>query len=311
MAFWVPNGYFDEETLNQLLEECTLNFTNKYGQKTTFFFFEKKQKGYYFPIAKYKQVFTSKPKTIESEKVDYSAKISLGMRGGVDQKEVFFEAISYLKNSGYVLINLPTNTGKTSISVYLTGFLKERALIVCSLTKVLEQWKEAFSLNTNAKICLMESSKTDFSDADVIICTPHVFSSLSEELKNIPLIICDEIHSHTKKILKTLLKYRPKYLVGLTATTKRKDGLHKAFPLYFGENVISRGEVKEGAKVYRITTNYVPEVKYRKRFGKQEIDYVSMVSDICSSSERNLFIANHVYDYLSSGKITRERIIEK
>lgn len=306
MSFLVPFGYLEEDLIEELIKKCTLEFVDKYGKKTALTFYEKTNKGYSFPQGLWKEVFVKKPNVIKSEKKDFGAKINLINRGMIDQNEIFTEACDFLEEQGNVLINLPTNSGKTSISVYLASHFGLKTLIVCSLTKVLEQWRDSFVLNTKAKICLIESSKTDFSGSDILICTPYIFSALSEKLKNTPLIICDEIHSHTKKILKTLLRYRPKYLVGLTATMKRKDSLHKAFPLYFSDNVIQRKEVKEGVKVYKVDTNHQPIVQYKTRFGKKEIDYVSMISDICLDEERNQFIADHLYNFLSTGKVITE-----
>jgi superfamily II DNA or RNA helicase len=79
---------------------------------------------------------------------------------------------------------------------------------------------------------------------------------------DIGLVIVDEAHLIMAEILSKSLQYvYPRYLIGLTATPYRPDGLNVLLELYFGKQKVIR-ELHREHKVYKITTDFKPTIEY-------------------------------------------------
>lgn len=78
----------------------------------------------------------------------------------------------------------------------------------------------------------------------------------------------------------------PRYLVGLSATPYRSDGLDILIDMYFGKEKIVRKLFREHY-VYTIKTGFKPEVK-TNRMGK--VDWGSVIESQCGNRERNEMI---------------------
>jgi superfamily II DNA or RNA helicase len=78
----------------------------------------------------------------------------------------------------------------------------------------------------------------------------------------------------------------PRYLIGLSATPYRPDGLNALFDLYFGTTKIIRKLFRKHT-VYRVNTGFKPEVSLNK-MGK--VDWGSVIESQCSDEKRNEMI---------------------
>ena len=78
--------------------------------------------------------------------------------------------------------------------------------------------------------------------------------------KNIGTVLVDEAHQIMAESLSLCMQYVcPRYLIGLSATPYRPDGLNKLFDIYFGENRIVRKLYRKHS-VYRVESGFTPEV---------------------------------------------------
>jgi superfamily II DNA or RNA helicase len=81
-----------------------------------------------------------------------------------------------------------------------------------------------------------------------------------EDLKMFGLIIVDECHLISTEYFSKSLQYvTPRYLIGLSATPYRNDGMDKIMDLYFGKERIVRNLQIEHV-VYKIQTSFVPPI---------------------------------------------------
>jgi superfamily II DNA or RNA helicase len=93
---------------------------------------------------------------------------------------------------------------------------------------------------------------------------------------NCHLIMADKL-SHCMRYL------LPRYVLGLSATPYRTDGLDVLIDMYFGKHKIIRKLYRKHF-VYRYNTGFKPEVKLN-RMGK--VDWGSVLESQCSNRERN------------------------
>lgn len=181
------------------------------------------------------------------------------------QKPIFQKLIQQLETNRSTQLILRTGWGKTTISAHLIQHYKMKPLIISYLDIVRNQWKKLLG-------------------EEAVVASPFVFK---EEMLDCGLVIVDEIHQCTEAIFNLLLKLNPAFLVGLTATPERRDGLSDRFPLFFGEEIrTSSGIVIEEILVEKIKTKFSPPIKTRTVKGEKVIDWNFIVNYLSKNEER-------------------------
>jgi superfamily II DNA or RNA helicase len=105
--------------------------------------------------------------------------------------------------------------------------------------------------------------------------------------KDIGFLIVDECHLIMAENLSKCMTYiTPRYVLGLSATPYRTDGLNKLLDLYFGTRKIIRKLFRRHT-VYKIESGFTPEAKLN-RMGK--VDWNSVLESQTSCEERNEMI---------------------
>lgn len=205
-----------------------------------------------------------------------------------NQKEVKTEAIGRLNSHGSVIIAAACGFGKTSTAIYIATKIKMKTLILCHRIVLVNQWKEAigkFCPNATVQV-LTGLSKKD--DADFYIMNAINVPKQSRKVyEDIGFVIADEMHLIMADKLSQCMRYlTPRYLLGLSATPYRTDGLDILLDMYFGKYKIVRKLFRKHM-VYRFNTGFKPEVKLN-RMGK--VDWSSVLESQCANQERNEII---------------------
>lgn len=115
------------------------------------------------------------------------------------------------------------------------------------------------------------------------------------------LTIIDEVHHISSEVFSNaLFKLVTKYMLGLSATMKRKDGTTPVFKMFLGD-IIFKGKRDEERAVtvraieYRVDDEEFNEVKYDYRGNPQ---YSTMISKLCEYNHRSEFILKVLSDML-------------
>ena len=180
-----------------------------------------------------------------------------------NQKEVRDEALQYLKK-GSTLISCYTGFGKTLMSIYLAIKINMKVLIIVKGNVLIKQWENDIKSacpETNVQILTTKTVKLD-EDCDFYISSPdNVKKTHSTFFKSIGTVLVDESHQIMAESLSKCLQYvYPRYLIGLSATPYRPDGLNKLFDIYFGENNKIIRKLYRKHTVYRVESGFTPEV---------------------------------------------------
>jgi superfamily II DNA or RNA helicase len=218
----------------------------------------------------------------------------LDPKGSRDQDDVVAEALDQLERNRVVFISASPGAGKTSMAAYVAAKFKLKTLVLCHITKVLDQWVKEFETWSNATVQRVTASKGLDPNAEVYVCGVMTAKKIPrEEFAEIGLVIVDEAHIATKTLFsEVLLKVQPKYLIGLSATPRRADGLQKLLTVWFGpsKGFVHRHEVKDFV-VYKIETPYRPTIKYQIRYGKPPSpDWNVVINSIAYNEERQNYV---------------------
>lgn len=186
-----------------------------------------------------------------------------------EQKNVKNDTLSYLNKTGSCIISAYCGFGKTALSIYLATRIKLKTLIITHRIVLINQWKESIQyFCPNAKIQILKTKSDMNYDADFYIMNAsNVFKKDATYFKTIGFLVVDELHCiMAEGMYKSMTRIVPRYLLGLSATPFREDGLDKLIRLYFGGNRISR-QLNRLHYVYKVKTGFVPNVE-RQQNGK-------------------------------------------
>lgn len=213
-----------------------------------------------------------------------------------DQDVVVAEALKKLEKNGTVFLALHTGFGKTLTAIYLCIKLRLKTIIITHFDIIKSQWiDDLHDITRNVvKIQILDGKCELDPHADVyIIGVLSAAKSEPERFFDIGTVIIDEAQVATDTMFTySVLKFRPRYFIGLSATPDRKDGFHTMFPLFFGHNnVITRREIKNFT-VYKYQTNFKPTIEHIVYKGRSIPKWSTVINSIEENPLRWELIAN-------------------
>jgi superfamily II DNA or RNA helicase len=206
-----------------------------------------------------------------------------------EQNKVKDEALDCINRNGSAMVCTYCGFGKTCIGIFLACRIKLKTLILCHRIVLIQQWKNAIkSFCPKAKIQVLSAKKDMNPYADFyIINAPNVKKHERDYFSNIGLVIVDEAHIIMAEKMSECMRYiTPRYVIGLTATPYRTDGLDILLDMYFGKQKIIRKLFRRHI-AYKVQTTFTPEMRLNK-MGK--VDWNSVLESQCANVERNELI---------------------
>ncbi len=197
-----------------------------------------------------------------------------------------------LKND-YALLIAPPGFGKTALAASVISERRVSTLILVHKTVLLEQWSkrlsEYFKIDIKSIGILGKGKKKLNGVLDV--ATLQSLKNRPELIENYSQIIIDEAHHMPAVSFEIPLKrFKGKYVLGLSATPKRKDGMEAIMYLQCGDTVhesVRKSTMKHTLKT--IPTQYdtfmdhftmmLGEITEDEMRNRQIIDEISKLSD--------------------------------
>ena len=209
------------------------------------------------------------------------------------QELVKDEVFETLNRTHSIILSFHCGFGKTIFSIFLTSLLKYKACVLAHRINLIDQWYYSIKkVCPEAKIQILDTKKPIDPSVDFYIMnSSNVTKRSKDDFKNIGILIVDEAHTIcTENLSKGLFWFKPKYLIGLTATPYRTDGMSTILELFFGPEIIER-KLRRPFNVYVLKTKIVHEPKSNK-MGK--LDWNSVLKSQCLNINRNKMIVNIV-----------------
>jgi len=204
------------------------------------------------------------------------------------QLEVRKQAIEQLNQCGTTLLALHVGFGKSVLAIELACKIKLRTLIIVHRVVLLNQWKSYLEKYCDSpKICLFESYE-EGDVCDVFLINVLNVSKLPQHIRStFGFVIVDECHLISTQYFSQSLQYiTPRYLVGLSATPYRNDGMDKIMDLYFGKERLVR-KLRIEHTVYKIQTSFEPPI-VQMRNG--QLDWNAIINAQSTNPIRNEMI---------------------
>lgn len=193
-------------------------------------------------------------------------------------------ALEKLQHHGSVLLNFGTGVGKTVCAVYLASRLGYRTLVLHNRNNLGEQWHNEFFEQTGLDAWIVGSK---FHDSDIIICGILQFEKIKAILPTIGVFIIDEAHLFcTPSAIPVILSVQPRFLIALTATPERSDGLGAMLKVLVGENWVIRAAQVEPT-IIKLKTGI--QIQTRKQ-ADGKLDWQHLVHSLNNCDKRNKII---------------------
>ena len=179
------------------------------------------------------------------------------------------KALPVIKETGSVSLFLPCSWGKTiqatELAASLVGDTGGRVLVLVTRIILEGQWQDTFEKFTDAKVEIIGTRKTKAvypTKVETAVETSQLVISRIGRVKSfygkLDVLILDEAHFFcTDNNLQELLKLEPKYVIVLTATPNRDDGMEKILVALAGNKRHQFWAIsKKPFKVYPIVSGY-------------------------------------------------------
>jgi superfamily II DNA or RNA helicase len=235
----------------------------------------------------------------EVEGIDVDISFNGSMRS--EQEMVVKKYMESLPEKGGGLISLPCGAGKTVISLYIISLIKKKTIILVHKDFLMNQWYDRIKqFLPSARIGKIQQNTIDVADKDIVLAMVQSISMKDYEMSifdEFGLAVFDECHHLGAEVFsKSLLKVNSKYMLGLSATPKRKDGLSKVFEWFIGDMVYCKKERDEDNVLVEIYKYYHESPDYSEELYTvtQNVCMPRMINNICAFGLRD----NMIYDIL-------------
>ncbi len=241
--------------------------------------------------------------------------IKIKFNGDLRQEQKPIEEL-YLKSAktiGGGIISLQCGGGKTVLALHIASVLKKKTLVVLHKDFLMTQWADRIrQFLPEANIGKIQQNTIDIEDKE--ICLAMIQSISMKEynpkvFEDFGLVIFDECHHTGAEVFsKCLPKVASKYMLGLSATPDRKDGLSKVFEWYIGPIVFKTEKKNEDYVEVQLIPIEFDDEKYNKieTTFKGDACMPRMINNICNYKPRTKIILDIIK---TQSKLNRKILI--
>ena len=211
--------------------------------------------------------------------------------------------------NGGGLISLKCGGGKTVLSLYLISLLKVKTIVVVHKDFLMTQWRDRIvEFLPEARIGKIQQNTIDIENKDIVLAMVQSLSMKEYDPKTFSsfgLAVFDECHHlGAETFHKSMGKIASKYMLGLSATPDRKDGLRKVFEWYIGPLVYTSKEKNTDYVETRIHEYYNDDEMYSKNevLYNGKVCMPRMINNICGFDDRCSFINELIKTEYEAGR---------
>ena len=205
-------------------------------------------------------------------------------------------------NRRFVLGNF-TVTHNTIMALNIVSILQTKTLILVHKEFLMNQWIERIAdFLPGARVGKIQGQTFDIEDKDIVIGmiqTLYDREFPANAFASFGLTIIDEVHRiGSEQFSKTLLRIITPYMLGISATVERKDGLTKVLNMFIGDKIYTEDRENDDPVCVR-AVEYVsadPEFNEVVMDYRGNPQYSTMISKLCAYNRRNDFIVKILAD---------------
>tara|TARA_B100001758_G_scaffold207044_1_gene187992 strand:- start:2649 stop:3998 length:1350 start_codon:yes stop_codon:yes gene_type:complete len=227
----------------------------------------------------------------------------------VEQVDAFLNACDDPTKMGGI-VSIGCGGGKTVIAINIACRLKLKTLFISHKDFLNVQFAERVKMfSPDSTIGIIKQNKIDIENKDFVVGSLQSIAMRDYDadiFKDFGLVIIDEVHHCSAEVFsQALIKTCSPFVLGLSATLNRKDGLRKVFEWFIGKPVIklinNTDDNDIDVKYYHFTSNN-PEYNRIETMFNGKISAVKMLGNVVSYKPRIQFIVEAIKE-----NMTKER----
>jgi len=209
------------------------------------------------------------------------------------------------EGGGGGILEVPCGAGKTIMALNICSRIKKKTLILVHKEFLMNQWIDRIrDFIASARVGKIQGNIFDIENKDIVIgmiqtmydrpYPPNTFASFG-------LTISDEVHRvGSEEFSKTLLKVVTPYMLGISATVDRKDGLTELLYMFIGPKIYSETRNNDDGVQVRAIQFDDSDEKYREeqRDFRGNIKYSTMINQISDFEPRKMFLTRVLKDLI-------------
>ncbi len=215
------------------------------------------------------------------------------------------EAVSAMAARDFGTLAAPTGSGKTVMALALIARRRQPALVVVHTKELQDQWilrAEAFLGIPAREIGRIGGGKDTVGDRLTVALVQTLYRCAGEVAPHIGFLVADECHrAPARTFTEAVTAFDCRYMLGLSATPWRRDGLSRLIYWHLGDKVhevdkgalVDAGHILEAEVIWR-------ETDFRPTYDPSE-EYSRMLSELTQDPARNALIAEDLVREASNG----------
>jgi superfamily II DNA or RNA helicase len=228
---------------------------------------------------------------------DIDIKFSIDLKD--EQKIPAEKTIEAYEKHGGGILSLPCGFGKTILALYFISVLKKKTLVIVHKEFLMNQWIERIKFALpSAKVGIVQGDKCQIDNNDIIIGMLQTLSMKEfapDTFDDIGHVIIDECHTISSRVFsRALMKVNSQYMLGISATPSRSDGLMKVLKYHIGDTFFTiKSNEKNIVKVERYLLDSTNEHYNQDIINfRGQVVMATMINNISDCRERTNLIIN-------------------
>jgi len=231
------------------------------------------------------------------------------LKDSLRQPEAVQATLDACRTIGGGILSLPTGYGKTTVGLFVACKLGHKTLVLTHKEFLMDQWIERIRhFIPEARIGRIQQSTCDVSNKDIVVGMMQSICSKDygpEAFRGFGTLLIDEAHHVSAPVfLKCMYRSNCPYVVGLSATPYRKDGLSYVIEWFLGP-IFFRIERENQAHVgIKVLSYDCPEYGLppptMARTGN--INMAEVITRVSEDRTRNDILIQHVLELVREGR---------
>ena len=218
--------------------------------------------------------------------------------------------VTNLRENGCGVLSMATGMGKTVVALYACCELRVKTLVVVHRQCLMSQWAERIQqFVPEARIGKIQQGTIDVEDCDIVVGMLQSISMRNYDIdifSDIGMVIFDEVHAiPTAVFSRVFIKLCVPYMLGLSATPERKDGLSRVIhwfigPIVFEKCLEGRNEIVVRVVNYRqLLYNNCAQERF---LGLPKVlNMAVVINKLCNMASRNELIVKTIRNLVYEG----------
>jgi len=229
---------------------------------------------------------------IETNKLGSGEGIDIQFKGQLRPEQIPIQQL-FLDQKGGGIISLKCGGGKTVLALSIISEIKKKTIVLVHKDFLMTQWRDRIlEFLPGAAIGKIQQDTVDVEGKDIVLAMVQSVSMKeypNEVFDQFGLAIFDECHHLGAEVFfKCMQKVASTYMLGLSATPKRKDGLQWVFEAFIGKIVYQTKDITtEGVEV-----NIIDYYSDNTTYNNQCLTYMKkpclpkMINNVCAYQPR-------------------------